>query len=249
MLQAYPLPLRVIKPRDDLAEAILAALKRRGLGMVKNDVIAVASKVVASSQGRFSPLDAVKASRHAQALAKKYNLRPEHAQLILQEANHVFGGVEGALLTEKDGSLLPNAGVDLKNAPEGHAVLWPDDPFGAARKIRTRLTSLLQEKVAVLIVDSRVTPLRLGTVGIAIGYAGFKGVRDYRGSQDLFGRRIKITQLNVADDLASIAHLLMGEGAERIGAVLIRTSAIERGSGSSRQVQLPRRKCLVASLL
>ena len=34
-------------------------------------------------------------------------------------------------------------------------------------------------------------PLRAGVVGVALGYAGFKGLRDYRGKEDIFGKKLK----------------------------------------------------------
>ena len=51
-------------------------------------------------------------------------------------------------------------------------------------------------------MDSRVTALRLGTVGLAIGVSGFKPILDYRAKLDLYGRKVKVTQSNIADDLA-----------------------------------------------
>ena len=71
------------------------------------------------------------------------------------------------------------------------------------------------KKLGVLITDSRVFPLRAGVTGVALGYTGFKGLRDYRSKKDLFNRPLTMTQTNVADCLASAAVLVMGEGAER----------------------------------
>jgi coenzyme F420-0:L-glutamate ligase/coenzyme F420-1:gamma-L-glutamate ligase len=127
--------------------------------------------------------------------------------------------------------------------------MLPSDGFAAARDLRMRLRRLLREDLSVVIVDSRVTPLRLGTVGIALGYSGFKGIHDFRGKSDLFGRRIRMTQHDLADDLAATAHLLMGEGRERIGAVLIRHASLTSGSGSKSEIQLSRNRCLFAGVL
>ena len=67
----------------------------------------------------------------------------------------------------------------------------------------------------MLITDSRLTALREGVTGIALGFAGFKGIRDYRGKRDLFKFIFTLTRTNVADALATAAVLTMGEGAER----------------------------------
>ena len=38
---------------------------------------------------------------------------------------------------------------------------------------------------------------------MSLGYAGFKGIKDYRGSPDIFGRKFKYSRTNVADGLAT----------------------------------------------
>jgi F420-0:gamma-glutamyl ligase len=67
---------------------------------------------------------------------------------------------------------------------------------------------------------------------------------------DLFGRPVKVTQANVADDLAAMAHVLMGEAAEQVGAVLIRGAPVTlNNSGRSNLAKLNRDKCLIGSSL
>jgi len=70
------------------------------------------------------------------------------------------------------------------------------------------------KQLGVIITDSRTMPLRAGVTGVAIGYAGFRGVRDYRGKPDLFGRLLHVSRTDVADSLATAAVLLMGEAKE-----------------------------------
>ena len=57
-------------------------------------------------------------------------------------------------------------------------------------------------------------PARVGTVGVAIACSGIEPLSDLRGQKDLYGNPLKVTFQAVADDLASIANLKMGEGAE-----------------------------------
>jgi coenzyme F420-0:L-glutamate ligase/coenzyme F420-1:gamma-L-glutamate ligase len=71
------------------------------------------------------------------------------------------------------------------------------------------------KKLGVIISDSRIMPLRAGVVGVALGYAGFKGLRDYRGKKDIYGKKLKYTQTDIADSLATSAIVLMGEGSEK----------------------------------
>src|SRR3989344_2530015 len=63
--------------------------------------------------------------------------------------------------------------------------------------------------------------LRKGAVGIALGYAGFEGIKNYIGQKDIFGRKLKYSRTNIPDSLATAAVLEMGEGNEQRPLVLI----------------------------
>jgi F420-0:gamma-glutamyl ligase len=183
-------------------------------------------------------------------LAREWKIDPYLTAVVLREADGILGGVPGFLLTMKKGILTPNAGVDLKNSPPGMATLWPLDSDKSAQRLRAGLEHRYTTRVGVEIVDSHVTPLRLGTVGLAIGLSGFLPVLDSRRRLDLFGRPIKVTQTNVADGLAAMAHVLMGEAAERVGAVLIRGAPVTlNSSGRSKLAKLKRDKCLIGNCL
>jgi len=166
----------------------------------------IASKVVAYSQG----------------LLRKVADDEAFRELVRREADAVLD--EGTMvLTMKNKVLIPNAGIDRSNVPEGEAVLWPEKPFEAARKIRAELMEEFGvSELGVVISDSHCQPLRMGTSGIGIGWAGFEGVRDERGSKDLYGREMVYTKVAVADNLASAANLLMGETDASIPFVLVR---------------------------
>ncbi len=218
---------QLIQPRSDLVGIILEALEKQELKICDGDLLAVASKAVAIVQGRLAKLDSVKPSRKAKAIAKRYSLDPSFAEIILRESARVYGGVPKTLLTLKDHILGPNAGVDRKNAPVGSVALWPSEPFMAAQKIAKELLVKTGKRVGTLIVDSRVTPLRMGTTGLALAVAGFEPVGDCRDEKDLFGKSIAITRHALADDLASAAHLIMGESNEQTPAVLIKDAPVK----------------------
>ena len=38
-------------------------------------------------------------------------------ELVLREADHIYGGIPGFLLCKKNGMLCPNAGIDKSNIP------------------------------------------------------------------------------------------------------------------------------------
>jgi len=241
-----PIRLPVVNVGQDLFSIVARGLRERKLKVERGDILAVASKVVSLSEGQVVALDTVRASKSAQKLAKKMNMNIQLAALVTREADRVFGGVNGFLLTLKNNILTANAGVDLKNSPPGTATLWPEKPDRSAYVLRKELERRYRIKIGVMIVDSRVTPLRLGTTGLAVGLSGFYPIADDRGKPDLYGRRIRVTQLNIADDLAAAAHTLMGEAHEKVGAVIIKNAPVKMGeSTNSGPVKLAFTRCLV----
>jgi len=68
----------------------------------------------------------------------------------------------------------------------------------------------------ILIIDSHGRAWRNGTVGISIGLSGVPGVVDMRGMEDLFGFKLRITQIGAADELAAAASLIMGQAREGV---------------------------------
>jgi coenzyme F420-0:L-glutamate ligase / coenzyme F420-1:gamma-L-glutamate ligase len=74
----------------------------------------------------------------------------------------------------------------------------------------------------VVISDSFGRPWRVGTVGVAIGCAGFPATLDLRGQTDLFGRALRVTVVGHADEIASGASVLMGQGSEGRPVILVR---------------------------
>lgn len=225
-MRVIALETSLIKPKDDLVAAISQAIVRKGLKLKDRDILAISSKAIASVDGRILKLNSVSVSRRAYELARKHTLEPQFVELVLREADKIYGGVENAILTLKDNNLAINAGVDHKNVPDGCAALLPLDPQHRAESLREEIKQRIGRDVGVLIVDSRVAPLRLGTRGVTLGVAGFKPIKDYRGERDLFQKPLLITQHAVADDLASAAHLMIGQAGEGTPAVLIRGAPV-----------------------
>jgi len=245
-MQLYAVKTPMVKPGDNLVEVILASLKGQKLQLEENDVLALASKIVSYSQSRIVRLGELKPSKEAKKLAKQYLMEPEFAELVLREAEKVCGGVTKALLTLKDNTMTANAGVDHKNAPLGSAVLWPENLAEWLKAFRAEMNRRTGVHVAVMVVDSSLIPLRIGTVGIALTVAGLRPIREWRGKMDLYGRRIMITRHAVADDLASAAHLLMGEATEKAPVVLIKDAPVDFDDNihGSAEMTMPSSECL-----
>ncbi|WP_309492956.1 coenzyme F420-0:L-glutamate ligase [Candidatus Hecatella orcuttiae] len=244
-MQLFSVKTPLIRPKDNLVDILLRSVKKQGLKLQEGDILAISSKVLSYAEGRVIRIDEKPASKAARKLAEKYSLEPGFVELVMGEAEEVYGGVYRALLTLKDSLLLPNAGIDHKNAPRGHVVLLPSNPQRAAERIRGELFLRTGKKVGVLIVDSHTLPLRLGITGIALGVAGFNAVEDCRGKLDLYGKPLLITRTAVADSLASAANLLMGETGERTPAVIIRGAPVTlREKANVRETHISPKECL-----
>jgi len=217
---------------DNLIKYVLAALGKRKL--MNRDILVISSKVVAVTQNRI----------------KKISNEKDFNELVEKEADKVIGRGR-VTLTLKNGIFIPWAGIDRSNMKKGYAVLWPKQPFNAAEEIRAALKKEYGlRNLGVIISDSHCVPLRKGVTGIAIGYAGFKGVRDLRGKKDIYGNKLKVTRQNVADMLASAAHLLAGESDERIPFVLVRNAPVDfiQAKTNPAEPVMEKEKCLFSPL-
>lgn len=248
MMKLIPIKFPLIKPKDDVLKILGDILKRKKIILQNGDIIVVASKILALSENRIVDLRKIKPSKKAKILAKKYSMGPAFCEIILKEADKIIGGVPKAILTLKNNVLIANGGVDQSNAPRKFAILWPKNSCLWADKIKKYIKQKFKVNVGVIVRDSNCHPLRRGTFGVALAIAGFEGVRDVRGKMDLYGRKISITQENVADNLASAATLIMGETTEKVPIVIIRNAPIKLSNKSSRyltkQLVMPRNKCL-----
>lgn len=201
--------------RFDLFEAL------QGFDYKDSDILVVSSKFAAMSEGRFVKLDSVRPGAKAKRLAKKFKMDERIAELVLQEADLIVGGIPGFALAIRKGMMAPNAGIDKSNVPPGHAILYPKNPFASAQKLRQKFLDR-GIRLGVVLADSRLMPTRRGTTGIAIACAGFEPVEDDRGKRDLFGNTLRVTLRAVADSLATAGVAVMREAAESTPAAVVR---------------------------
>lgn len=244
-LNFHPVPgLPLVRPGDDLPALIGAALRSAGHELRDGDLLAVAQKIVSKAEGRLVRLADVQASPEAFELAERTDKDPRLVELILGESNGVVRVGRNVVIVEhKLGLVLANAGIDRSNVtgpelaeaddPEADnasstgdgddtVLLLPKDPDASAARLRDRLRQEFGANCAVMITDSIGRPWRLGTTGTAIGCAGIDALVDLRGRPDLFGRRLQVSEVAVADSLAAAAVLVMGEGDEGVPLVLVR---------------------------
>ncbi len=203
------LKTKIFQEGEDLISFLFSYFKK----IPENSVVVITSKIVALSQKRVV------------AINPKISYEEFRGNLIKKESDFSIK-TKSSWLTIKDGITMSSAGIDESNA-NGRIILLPKNSFKAAEKIRQALKKKYKLKnIGVLITDSRRFPLRRGIFGVAVGYAGFKGIIDYRGAPDIFGRLLKFAEANAADSLASAAILCMGEGNEKKPLAIIQKAPV-----------------------
>jgi len=242
-LTALPgIPL--VQAGDDLPELIIASLERIPLRLVDGDVVVLAQKIVSKAEGRRVDLNTVVPGSEALNLAEETGKDARLLHVILGESAGVVRSRPGLVIVEhKLGFICANAGVDHSNVsghPDGDWVLLlPEDPDASASRMRSALENHFHARLGVLVIDSHGRAWRNGTVGVAIGVAGFPAVLDLRGEPDLYGDALRVTQVGAADELAAAASIVMGQAGEGRPAVLARGWPYSLGEGSLKDILRP----------
>jgi coenzyme F420-0:L-glutamate ligase/coenzyme F420-1:gamma-L-glutamate ligase len=220
------------------------SLKANGVKLAHGDILIISGKYLAMAEGRYVLIREVVPLHDANEYANRCGMSEALAETVLRESDYVLRGLHGFLLTVKDGFFAPNAGVDKSNIPKGKVILHPSNGPGLAARIRREVLVAFGVRVGVVITDSRLQPLRRGTVGTSIGFSGLEGVADDRGREDLFGNRLKVTRRAVADDLSSAAELLMGESDEGVPVVVARGTGVRLSDSDGFDISVSADECI-----
>ena len=205
-MQITPIHTRVFQEKEDLPAFIAAHIA----SVSEKTVLTVSSKLVCLWKGRSVPYE---------SLAQKEQLIQQESQAALPTPL--------AWLTIKSGMMMTNAGIDESNAG-GKLLLLPEDCYAGAAELRAELQKKWGVKeLGVIITDSMILPLRAGVIGAAVAYSGFKGVKDFRGRPDIFGKKLTVTLVDAADALAAASALTMGEAAEQCPLCLVTGAPVE----------------------
>lgn len=236
-----PLPnLPLVTRGDDLTALIINGLSNSGEKLEDNDILVISQKVVSKAEGNMVDLNDVTPSREAQKLAGEVGKDPRIVHLILKESKRVVRKSRGVLITEhKKGWICADAGVDFSNVPGSSVTLLPEDPDRTAGAIRNCIREHLKVDIAVLICDSQGRPFRMGSVGVALGYAGLAGLVSRIEDEDLYHYRLQHTQIAVADQVASSALLVMGETNEGVPAAIVRGLDLSHKRGTGQELIRP----------
>ena len=190
-----------IRPGDVLADVIADAVDSPPNGPLANgDVLVVTQKIVSKAEGRLVAVDPDDPLSHKGVVeAEAARILRRRGDLVITETRHGF--------------VCANSGVDLSNVQRGEAALLPLDSDRSARRIRDGLRARLGLELGIIVSDTFGRPWRRGLTDVAIGVAGVAGVVDLRGAEDALGRTMQVTEVAVADELASAAELVMGKSA------------------------------------
>lgn len=182
-------------------KSILVILDKYLENFEENSILLITSKIISITEGRIVPVES----------SNKDELVEQESEYFLPKEENKYG----FHLTITQNLLIPAAGIDESNG-NGYYILWPENPYESANKIREYLVNRFNVKHAgVIITDSKTTPLRWGTTGVAIAYSGFKPLKNYIGKKDLFDREMRVTTANHMDGLSAGAVSIMGEGQEQ----------------------------------
>ncbi len=234
-----------IQPGDSIATALLGALQHSRQRLLRGDILVVKHKIISKAEGRVVPLDSVHPRRGNVQWAKRYGLDPRLVELAADQARRIVRKGHGVIITEtKHGLVCANSGVDLSNVDGGaSAVLLPADPDRSAARLYRELRAEVKFPVAVIISDSFGRPWREGLTEVAIGVAGMKVFRDFRGRHDAHGYRLHSTLEAVADELACVAGLACGK-LSKTPACIIRGYKYEAGRQRGRDILRARERDL-----
>ena len=189
-----PIKTRILRPGESLVDFIIEHISE----IKDGSVLVVTSKIAGLAENRRVRIED--------------NVKKE--QIIKEEADIALKNPYG-WLTVRNGLMVGSGGIDESNAEGGYYIMLPKDCSKVAWDLHTKLKEHYQIlNLGIILTDSRMMPLKQGTLGAAFGYAGIKPLRSYIGKHDLFGRKFKRQRINVVDSLATAAVFEMGEGAE-----------------------------------
>ena len=245
MIEIHPLTaIGEVAAGSDLAAILGDALAAVGLTtFATGDVLVVTQKIVSKAENRLVHLADVTPGAKARELAEATGKDARLVELILAESSEVVRATPQVLITRhRLGHVMANAGIDRSNIGAGdgdRVLLLPVDADASAMRLRHGLEARLGAAPAIVISDSFGRPWRNGVVCVAVGADGLPALVDRRGEHDRDGRRLEVTQVALADMLATAAGLATGEGAEGVPAALIRGVAWPQGSSAASTLVRP----------
>ena len=202
-----------IREGADIGNLILKSIKEKHESLKENDVIVITHKIISKSEGRTIDLTKIIPSEESKNISYRTGKDPKLVELIISQSNEIIKIQRDIIITEtKHGFVCANSGIDTSNVEKSnHVVLLPVDPDKSAREIRNYIKSRTKTNVAVIISDTFGRPFRKGQVNVAIGVSGIDPIKSYIGKSDMYGNILRVTEIAIADEIASAAELVMGK--------------------------------------
>jgi coenzyme F420-0:L-glutamate ligase/coenzyme F420-1:gamma-L-glutamate ligase len=214
-----------VEPGNNIVELIINNINTNNVPIDDFDVIVIAQKVISKAENRYIDLNNISISDHAKKLALKLKKNKGLVQAIINESNKIISTEKNVIIVEhKLGFININAGIDQSNIPQANnlALLLPENPTKSAEVIQTNLSKQLNKNLSIIISDSMTRPYRSGVTNFALASSNIQSLVDLKGVNDMYGNKLKGTEIAVADELASAAGLLMGQSDEKKPIVLIK---------------------------
>lgn len=159
-------------------------------------------------------MESIVPSDRALELSKVHEKDPRLIQLILNESKKIVRLTNKHIIVQtKQGFICANAGIDQSNVSKDprFVLMLPENPDRSARKLREDIFEITKKNVSVIISDTFGRPFRNGQTNVAIGISGINPIKSYIGTPDQNGRVLKVTEIAIADEIASAAELVMGK--------------------------------------
>jgi coenzyme F420-0:L-glutamate ligase/coenzyme F420-1:gamma-L-glutamate ligase len=220
-----PTGFPMVRPGAPLLPLILNNLRENDLQLRDNDILVITQKILSKSENRYVSFDSVEVSAQAHAVAEQCGKDPHIVEMVLRESDRIIRCAKDVLIVRhRLGYISANAGIDRSNIDCGEAqmLLMPMNPDRSAAELREGIRTECGVNVGVLIIDSFGRPWRRGTCGVCIGSAGIVALNDYRGQLDLAGRKLEVTEVAQADEIAAGASILMGPSDQSRPIVVVR---------------------------
>lgn len=205
-LEVIPIQIeKEIEQGDDIVQLMLSSES-----IQDGDIVVCTHKIISKQEGQIVNLSNVSPSLLAVGIASDYKKDPRIVQLILNESKRIVRMKHGIIISQTHHDFVcANAGVDESNVKEGYATLLPKNAYKSAEKLRNQIKERSGKNVAVIISDTFGRPFREGQINLAIGFAGISPITDYVGTQDNFGRTLRVTEIATVDEICSAAELVM----------------------------------------
>lgn len=187
-MQITPIKTRLFLANESLADFIVEHIP----SMAEDSVLVVTTKLVSLAEGRNTSVS-----------------DPDELVQMMKQESEMAVQTPYTWMTVRQGMAMARAGFDQA----GHDVLLlPKDCYTSAASLRAELCKRYKvQRLAVLLSDSRTLPLRKGSVGVCMGYAGLEPLKDYGQTRDMMGGYFRQRLANVVDALTAAAVHTMGE--------------------------------------